>query len=416
MNNQNIALPVCDDIIPMLLASVPYQAAVAALARTHDLFIEELVKLTEIPAPPFKEDVRGEAYCAMLEAAGLEDVSIDMIGNVTGLRRGTSGSGRIVAVSAHLDTVFPEGTDVTVCREGNRLLAPGVGDNTRGLATILAYLRALDSAGVETRNDILVLASVGEEGEGNLRGMRHFFAESPYRKSIAALICLDGPTPADMIVNGGTGSNRYRVTFRGPGGHSFADHGIVNPMIAAACTIIELERIPLPGTPKTTCSVTVIQGGSSVNAIPSEVSLMVDLRSNSAMQLTVLDRCFHETVALACKRENSARSVEKGIIAVDIEAVGDRPAGTTVHGDLTRYAQAAIAASGATPIFETFSTDANIAMSLGVPAITISWGGDGGNAHALGEWTDVEPIASVRGMSVGLSVLMACAGANLSQR
>ncbi|MDR6817892.1 acetylornithine deacetylase/succinyl-diaminopimelate desuccinylase-like protein [Neorhizobium sp. 2083] len=413
MQTSKTAPPAGDTAIPALLASASFGAAMNSLAQTHERFIGELVTLTEIPSPPFKEEVRGQAYRDMLEAAGLMDVAIDSIGNVTGVRRGKVSGGRMIAVSAHLDTVFPEGTDVTVRREGFRLSAPGVGDNTRGLAVILAYLRALDAAGMETRDDILVLASVGEEGEGDLRGMRHFFANSAYRDRIAALVCLDGPTPANTVVSAGTGSKRYRVTFRGPGGHSFADHGIVNPMIAAARAVVELGRLSLPDDPKTTCSSTVIKGGSSVNAIPAEVSLMVDLRSNSAFELADLDARFREIVLQSCHVENDSRSIEKGIIAVEIALIGDRPAGGTVDGELTRSAAAAIAAIGQAPVFSSFSTDANVAMSLGVPAITLSWGGKGGDAHSLTEWTDVDPATTLPEMSVGLAVLLACAGADI---
>ncbi|MCK8782255.1 M20/M25/M40 family metallo-hydrolase [Rhizobium sp. NTR19] len=392
---------------------MPFRTVTNALAQTHDRFVGELIALTEIPAPPFKEERRGQAYRSMLEAAGLSDVKADAIGNITGIRRGDGSGERVIAISAHLDTVFPEGTDVTVRREGYRLAAPGVGDNTRGLATILAYLRALDAAGITTRDDILVLASVGEEGEGDLRGMRHFFAESAYRNRIAALICLDGPTPSNTVVSGGTGSKRYHVTFRGPGGHSFADHGIVNPMIAAARSVVELGRLSLPDDPKTTCSSTVIKGGNSVNAIPAQVSLMVDLRSNSAPELADLETRFRDIVLQSCHVENDSRSIEKGAIAVEIVVIGDRPAGVTAHGELTECAAAVIEAIGLSPVFGSFSTDANVAMSLGIPAVTLSWGGEGGDAHSLTEWTDVDPDKSLPGMSVGLAVLLACAGANI---
>ncbi|SMC95153.1 M20/M25/M40 family metallo-hydrolase [Rhizobium sp. RU36D] len=397
-----------------LLHSACFHAATDTLAKTHGRFIDELVGLTQIPAPPFKEAMRGEAYRRMLEDAGLSDVGIDAVGNVTGIRRGKgSGNGRMVALSAHLDTVFPEGTDVIVRRDGYRLAAPGIGDNTRGLATILAYLRALDGGDIVTRDDILVLATVGEEGEGDLRGMRHFFCESPYRDRISALICLDGPTPANMIVSGGTGSRRYKVTFRGPGGHSFADHGIVNPMIAAARAVVELGRLSLPDDPKTTCSSTVINGGNSVNAIPADVSVLVDLRSNASAELAALDARFREIVLQSCHVENDTRSIEKGAIAVDISLIGDRPAGQTADGDLTRNAAAALEAFGHRPEFGSFSTDANVAMSLGIPAVTLSWGGEGGGAHSLAEWTDVDPATTLPGMSVGLAVLLACAGAEI---
>ena len=413
MSKLKTFVPAGETAVRALVASAPFKAAAETLSHTHDRFIGELITLTEIPAPPFGEERRGLVFRAMLEAAGLCDVATDAIGNVTGIRRGNNAADRLIAISAHLDTVFPEGTDVTVRRDGYRLAAPGVGDNTRGLATILAYLRALDAAGITTRDDILVLASVGEEGEGDLRGMRHFFAESTYRDRIAALICLDGPTPANTIVSGGTGSRRYRVTFRGPGGHSFADHGIVNPMIAAARAIVELGRLSLPDDPKTTCSSTVIKGGNSVNAIPADVSLMVDLRSNSAPELADLDARFHEIVMQSCHFENDSRSIEKGAIAVEIMLIGDRPAGVTAAGQLTECAAAAVEAIGEVPVFGSFSTDANVAMSLGIPAVTLSWGGEGGDAHSLSEWTNVDPQKTLPGMSVGLATVLACAGADI---
>lgn len=397
-------------IVPAIVGSAPYRAAVRHLWESHDRFINDLVTLTQIAAPPFLEAARGRAYRRLLEAAGLDAVSVDAIGNVSAIRRGTASGSRMVAVSAHLDTVFPESTDVTVRREGDLLFAPGIGDNTRGLATILAYLRALDAAGIRTHDDILVLATVGEEGEGDLRGMRHFFAEDPRRDRIKAMLCLDGPTRLASIVSAGTGSKRYRATFRGPGGHSFADHGVVNPLTAAARAIVELDSLILPSEPKTTCNATVIRGGSSINAIPDEVSILVDLRSNNAAELARLDARFHDILHAASRAENGTNSVEKGEITLEIEIVGNRPAGATAPGELVDFAAAAIRQAGQTPVFETFSTDANIAMSLGIPAVTLSFGGEGGGAHTLGEWTDVTREASIRGMAVGLTVLLASAG------
>jgi tripeptide aminopeptidase len=394
-------------IVQEIVESEIHAAVVAALDRDHDRMVSELIALTEIPAPPFAEEARARAYRDMLVQAGLKEVEIDAIGNVTGIRPGSGGGQKVIAISAHLDTVFPAGTNVTVRRDGDRLHAPGVGDNTRGLATILAYLRALDAAGVHTRSDILVLATVGEEGEGDLRGMRHFFSAGKYRDRVEALICLDGPTPAGTIVCGGTGSKRYKATFRGPGGHSFADFGIVNPMFAAAKTITELGRMALPSDPKTTCNPTVIGGGTSVNAIPSEVTLQVDLRSNSASALSELDAAFKTIVQASCHSENASRSTAKGEITAQLELIGDRPAGETAPGDLIDYARGAIAAFGEISSLGTFSTDANIAMSLGVPAITLTWGGTGGNAHTVEEWVDVERTSSVRGMTIGMTTLLA---------
>ncbi len=397
-----------------LIAGDTFKKAVDALERNHDRLVEELVTLTEIPAPPFGEAARAKAYADMLSALGLDSVEIDDEGNVTALRRGTDGTAPKIVVNAHLDTVFPAGTDVAVRREGTTLRAPGIGDNTRGLATILAYLRALDAANAETANDILVVATVGEEGQGDLRGMRHFFTAGKYRDQVGAVICVDGPFPRQRIITGGTGSRRFRVTFRGPGGHSFGDAGIVNPMYAAAHAMTELGRIPLSDDPKTTCNPTVIRGGTSVNAIPETVEMLVDLRSNDAGNLDALAAAFAKIIPEACRAENAARSTEKGEITADVEGIGDRPVGSTpADSDLVAFARLAVEATGETPVTGFSSTDANIPMSVDVPAITLTSGAEGGGAHTLAEWISVEPTNSVRAMTIGLSTLMAMAGARI---
>ncbi len=382
-----------------------FRAACDALRADHARMVEEIVALTEIPAPPFGEGPRGEAYLALLRDAGLDGCRADEVGNVMGLRRGT-GNGDTLVVAAHLDTVFPAGTDVRVRREGTRLFAPGVGDDTRGLAANLAFLRAMDAAGLRTRHDILIVGDVGEEGLGDLRGVRHLFAAHPARERFRAFLTVDSPE-VERIVTGGIGSRRYRVTFRGPGGHSFANFGLVNPVYALAEAARALGAVRVPREPLTTHSVSVVAGGTSINAIPETAVMEVDLRSASERELAKLDARFLEIVREACAAENAARD---GGLSAKIERVGDRPAGHTPNGSpIARLAAACVAGEGYTPAFEWSSTDANIPMSLGIPALRVGSGGRGGRAHSLEEWIDVEIEESLRGMRATLATILALA-------
>ncbi|KAA2241042.1 M20/M25/M40 family metallo-hydrolase [Salinarimonas soli] len=398
-----------DAAIRRLMESPAYASMIETLRAEHQRTVDDIVTLTEIPSPPFGEAPRAEAYRAMLESHGLADVEADREGNVFGVRRG-SGNGEVVVLAAHLDTVFPAGTDVRVRREGTRLLAPGVGDDTRSLAVLLAWLRAMDAAGVKTQADIVVLGDVGEEGPGDLRGVRRFFAESRYRDRVRAFVTVDGPD-MDTLVTGGIASRRFRATFRGPGGHSLMDFGTVNPMHALAQTVLELSRVAVPRTPRTTHAATVVSGGTSVNAIPNAAALEVDLRSESMDELERLDRRFRAIVAAAVEAENHARSTANGAVTVELTIIGDRPGGQGDRGsDLVRFALAGMRAHGFEPDLVTSSTDANIPLSLGIPAIRVGSGGQGGRYHSLDEWIDVEPEASVRGMAAGLVTALAVAG------
>ena len=404
-------MPACahEAAIRRLMEGPAYRTMLEVLQNEHERTVADIVTLTEIPSPPFGEGPRAEAYRAMLAAHGLEDVEMDAEGNVFGLRRGV-GNGEVVVLAAHLDTVFPAGTDVRVRREGTRLHAPGVGDDTRGLAVLLAWLRAMDAAGITTRADIVVLGDVGEEGPGDLRGVRRFFRDSRYRDRVKAFVTVDGP---DMgtLVTGGIASRRFRATFQGPGGHSLMDFGIVNPMHALAQTVLELSRVAVPRTPRTTHAATVVSGGTSVNAIPNRAALEVDLRSESMEELERLDRRFRAIVAEAVAAENHARSTESGAVTLELTIIGDRPGGQgDRNGDLVRFALGSLRAHGFAPELVTGSTDANIPLSLGIPAICVGSGGEGGRYHSLDEWIDVEPQASVRGMAAGLVTALAIAG------
>ncbi|MBS7811250.1 M20/M25/M40 family metallo-hydrolase [Roseococcus pinisoli] len=394
-----------DQTIAAIRADAGYRRACDTMRAEHERIVDDIITLTEIPSPPFGEEKRAAAYLEMLKAHGLEEVGQDEVGNVFGLRRGF-GNGDVVVVAAHLDTVFPAGTDVRVRREGTKLFAPGVGDDTRSLAVNLGFLRAMDAAGIRTRHDILFVGDVGEEGLGDLRGVRHLFANHPNRERFRAFFTVDSPE-VDRIVTGGIGSRRYRVIFRGPGGHSFSAFGLVNPMYAMAEAARTLAAIEVPRDPVTTHCVSVVGGGTSINAIPETITMEVDLRSASLEELNRLDRLFLEGVDRAVAGENAARD---GKITVELVRVGDRPAGQTAQGSpIARLAAAAVAAEGYSPSFEWSSTDANIPMSLGVPALRIGSGGQGGRAHSLEEWIDVEIEGSLRGMRASLATILAVA-------
>lgn len=397
--------------VPGLVQSPAFRAAVASLDAGHDRMVAETIELTEIPAPPFKEAARARAYLAKLKAAGLTDVEADAEGNVMGLRRGTGpAGGPVVVIAAHLDTVFPAGTPVKVRREGTKLYAPGVGDDTRSLAVLLAYVRALEAAKIRTKRDILFVGNVGEEGPGDLRGMRYLFGKGKYKARIAAFFSMDG-TGANRVTYGAVGSRRYRVAFHGPGGHSYGAFGIVNPMAAMGGAISALYQVKVPTDPKTTYSASVVGGGVSVNSIPADVWLEVDMRSESAAELAKLDAKFQQILKDAAAAENAARSTRLGAVTVTPKLIGERPTGATkADAAIVRTTAAAVRAAGYTPELGASSTDSNIPISLGVPAVTIGSGGTGGRAHSTDEWIDVAKPESLRGMTVGLAALLAMAG------
>ncbi|WP_233243262.1 MULTISPECIES: M20/M25/M40 family metallo-hydrolase [unclassified Caulobacter] len=410
----SLAAPKADPAatVGKIVASKPFKAAVARLDADFDRTVADIVTLTEIPAPPFKEEARAKAYLAMLKAHGLTDVTMDAEGNVMGIRPGTAtkGKGPFVVMAAHLDTVFPEGTDVKVRREGTKLMAPGIGDDTRSLATLLAYMRALDAAGIKTRSDILFVGNVGEEGPGDLRGVRYLFNKSAYKGRITAFFSMDGSDPT-RIVDGGTGSKRYHVAYTGPGGHSYGAFGTVNPMTAMAKTVVDLYAVQTPKDPKTTYSASVTGGGTSVNSIPHDVFMQFDMRSESAAELAKLDQTLLGIIDAAVAGENAARDTRFGKITAEPKVIGERPAGATPRtADIVVLTSAAITALGFKPEHDISSTDSNIPMSLGIPAVTIGSGGKAGRAHALDEWIDVEKGESLRGMQVGLAALLAVAG------
>jgi acetylornithine deacetylase/succinyl-diaminopimelate desuccinylase-like protein len=384
--------------------------ALDVLDREHDRMVAEIVSLTEIPAPPFKEDKRAAAFLKMLSQAGLTDVERDAEGNVMGLRRGR-GAGPLVAVAAHLDTVFPEGTDVGVKRDGTRLFAPGIGDNSRSLAVMLAIVRALDAANVATSSDILFVGNVGEEGPGDLRGVRHLLTKGPYRDRIRMFVSIDGVGDGTHIVNAGVASRRFRATFKGPGGHSYGAFGLVNPAFALGQAAALFSRVSVPESPKTTFNIGAMGGGTSVNSIPSEVWMDIDLRSEDPVALARLEAEFKAAMDAGAAAENAARSTRLGRIEVNLTVIGDRPGGRTpLDSPIVMTAAAVVRHLGGTPTFGSSSTDSNIPISLGIPAITIDSGGHGARAHSLDEWIDVEKSASLGGVRSALLLVASLAG------
>ena len=394
--------------VARIVGSAQFREAKAFIRGDHERFVRELIALTEIPAPPFKEERRARAYLAMLEQHGLADVERDEEGNVMGVRRGTGG-GPMLAVLAHLDTVFPEGTSVKVRREGTRLLAPGVGDDTRGLALMLSIIRAMNAAPFTTRADILFVGNVGEEGEGDLRGVKYLLRKGKYKDRIKQVIAIDGGEQGS-ITRGGVGSKRYRVAFKGPGGHSYGAFGLVNPAYAMAAAIARFSDVQVPASPKTTFNVGVVTGGTSVNSIPSAVSMDVDMRSESCAELAKVDAAFLAIVKSAVADENRARSTREGRIEADPTVIGERPCGETpMEAPILKTTAAVVQAFGLKPSYGFSSTDSNIPMSMGIPALTIGRG-PGGRSHSPDEWTDVAPAGVAQSVEVALAIVLAVAG------
>ena len=396
------------ELVQRIRGSAQFAEASAFIDGDYDRFVTELVALTEIPAPPFKEQARAKVYLEMLRREGLSDVEIDAEGNAMGVRKGTAG-GSMVAVLAHLDTVFPEGTDVTVKRQGTRLMAPGVGDNTRGLALMLAVVRAMQAGRFQTTSDVLFVGNVGEEGEGDLRGVKYLLRHGKYKDRIKQFIAIDGGDQSS-ITNGGVGSLRYRVTFKGPGGHSYGAFGLVNPAFAMGEAIAKFSRMHVPVEPRTTFNVGVVSGGTSVNSIPSEVSMDVDMRSESCAELKKVNDAFLALVRQAVDGENGARSTREGKVEADPKLIGDRPCGETPPGSpIVQTAAAVVKAFGLTPRYSISSTDSNVPMNMGIPAVTIGRGSPGGRGHAPDEWTDVERKGSVEAIKVAMTIIVSVA-------
>ncbi|MEP2278359.1 M20/M25/M40 family metallo-hydrolase [Maribacter sp.] len=344
----------------------------------------DLITLTEIPAPPFMEKKRAEAFKKMLMEAGLQEVTIDEVGNVIGIRRGIEG-GKVIVLDAHLDTVFPEGTDVKVIRKGDTLVAPGVGDDTRGLAMLLTVIKSMDKAEVKTKSNIWFVGSVGEEGLGDLRGVKHLFREGA--EKIDSWISIDGGT-VGRVNNAALGSVRYKALFTGKGGHSWGAFGLANPHHALGFAIMEFtenaKRFTDEGA-RTSFNIGRIGGGTSVNSIPFESWMEVDMRSIDSNRLKDVEAIFKKSMETALKKYNNTGIEDK--ISMELIKIGDRPSGQlSLETPLVKRAISATSIFGYEPSLTRGSTNSNIPISMGIPAITIGRGGIGGGAHSLHEW------------------------------
>ena len=379
----------------------------AALTRAKELdawVIDQQISLCEIEAPPFKEQKRGEAYKAVFESIGLKNVRVDKAGNVLGERPGTGGGPHLV-FSAHLDTVFPEGTDVKVTRQGAVLKGPGIGDDCRGLAVVLGVIRALNDANVQTPGTITFAGTVGEEGLGDLRGVKELF-NGELKGKIDRFVSVDGSGYG--ITHIAVGSKRYRVTFKGPGGHSYGAFGNANPIHALGRAIDAISEFKVPASPKTTFNVGRVGGGTSVNSIAFEAWMEVDMRSASVEALGQLDKTFRDAMNAALVAEN-ARWNNRGAITVDVALVGDRPAGRVPDDEpVVRAAAGVTRALGLPVTLDEGSTDSNVPINLRIPAVTIDGGGRGAGAHSLDETFDTTD--SWKGTQRALLVAIALAG------
>jgi tripeptide aminopeptidase len=366
---------------------------------------DEQVKLTEIPAPSFQEEKRAEAVKGILAAEGLT-IHTDKIGNVIGELPG-SNEREVVLLTAHLDTVFPPGTEIKVRREGDRLVAPGISDNGTGLAGLLAVARATQAAKIRPRRTILFAANVGEEGEGNLRGMRALI--DAYRTKLQAVIVLDG-SGTDHVTIKALASRRLEVVITGPGGHSWSDFGMPNPINALVRASVRFINTKVPATPRTTFNLGQIEGGTSVNSIPYEAKLKVDLRSENEDEIVRLESSLRDCVAAGVKDEmDNARERSRGKLDWKVNQIGSRPGGELpADSSLLAALRAADEYVGNQSRVERSSTDANIPLSLGIEAIALGAGGNGGGAHSLQEW--YEPAGREMGLKRVLLTVLGVAG------
>jgi len=344
--------------------------------------------LARIAAPPFGESARSRWLLDKFNQLGLEDVHQDQVGNVFGTRAG-HGSG-FISLSAHLDTVFPAGTPLNVRQQGSRLYGPGVSDNGAGVTAMLAIAAALQVVDISHAIPLLFVGNVGEEGEGDLRGMRHIFSSPHWRNSIHASLILDG-AGTDTIVAEALGSRRFEVIVRGPGGHSWSDFGVANPIVVLSRIIHEFAQTPVPATPKTTFNVGVIRGGTSVNSIPESASMRVDVRSTSGEEMEKLERAMRQSADRVLSEERQATGERSGSrksgLSLEIVLIGDRPAGELdPNSRILQAVRAADSFLGNSAHVQRASTDANIPLSIGREAIAIGGGGSGGGAHTLQEW------------------------------
>jgi tripeptide aminopeptidase len=373
--------------------------------KNEQWIADQQTRLTQIPAPSFQEEKRAEAVKALLASMGLT-VHSDKLGNVVGELHGATDK-EVVMLAAHLDTVFPAGTDVNVIREGDRLIAPGISDNGTGLAGLIAVARAMHDSKIQPQRTILFAANVGEEGEGNLRGMRALI--DVYRQRLRAVIVLDG-SGIDYVTTKALASKRLEVVITGPGGHSWSDFGMPNPINALVRGAVRFINTKVPVSPRTTFNIGQVEGGTSVNSIPYEAELKVDLRSENEDEITRMEAALRESMAAGVKDEiDNSRDRSRGKLDWKLNVIGSRPGGELApDSPLLASLRAADDVVGMKSRAERSSTDANIPLSMGIDAISIGAGGNGGGAHSLQEW--YEPAGREVGLKRVLLTLLGVSG------
>jgi acetylornithine deacetylase/succinyl-diaminopimelate desuccinylase-like protein len=372
--------------IARLAALSPVQSAFRWFVAQEPQIAAWQMHLAAIPAPPFGEGERAAWLAERFRELALDDVHLDEVGNVFGIRRGLEPSSRFLAVSAHIDTVFPAGTALRPRREGTRLYGPGISDNGAGVAALLALAGALQDSPIRHLGPLVFIGNVGEEGEGDLRGMRHIFSDPHWSEAIAATLVLDG-AGADSIVAEALGSRRFEIVVRGPGGHSWSDFGAPNPIIVLARAIERFTQVRVAAVPKTTFNIGVIRGGTSVNSIPESASMRVDLRSTSAAEIDRLEMALRAALEQAMLAD--AGKTRAGALTYEAAVIGSRPAGELdSNARILRVLRAVDSHLGNPSQVQRASTDANIPLSLGREAVAIGGGGAGGGAHTLQEWFD----------------------------
>ena len=422
-----------------LLKCTDVQEALQFLREDDERTLREHLEMCQIPAPSYEEGEKAEYVRKKMVDAGLSDVYIDEVGNVLGTWKGT-GNGPRIMIAGHTDTVFPRETDLTLKKEGERYSCPGIGDDTRAVAELLSLARALNATGIHGEGDIVFCANVCEEGLGDLRGIKHAFKDmskttvsqkteatenvqasgktddmksftfaNELENHYDGFVSIDDKNTSGIIYQA-VGSERYLVTFHGTGGHSFTGFGIPNPIHAMGRAIAKISDFQTPKNPKTTFSVGVINGGTSVNVIAAECSMLVDMRSVDAGELEKLSVKFHQAIENAVQEENARWEDKDNRITVTFEQKGKRPAGTQDKScQIVQAANAATQALGMETLYiGAASTDANIPISLGIPAITVGWGGKGGGEHTIHEW--YEHTESWKGPQRDLLLLLALSG------
>lgn len=368
--------------------------------------IDDMLAIVQVAAPPFGESRRSDFVAGLLRALGLQ-VAQDEVGNVIATTSAAPAAPPVV-VAAHLDTVFPAETEISVRREGGRIYAPGIADNSRGLAAMIAIARVLQDQHIRTVHPIHFVASVGEEGIGDLRGVKHLFRAGSALRNASAFISLDG-TGRRRIVYRAIGSRRLRVAISGPGGHSWADYGVANAVHAMGLAIGGIDQLEVPRNPRSALTVGRVGGGTSVNAVPEQAWCEIDIRSEAAGILSELEKQVRSTIDAATDHVNARRKRATGGLKVEVRVIGDRPSGeTSVNAAVVRAARAATRALGDTPELVASSTDANIPIALGIPAIAIGAGGESGGTHTVEEWYSNE--GGPEGIERALMILLDVAG------